>query len=114
GAANNFEAASLPATRSPREGGCEARRGRVCPSIAARLTETRVQNYNPLLDKGAAMCSSERLSAATPIHASTIAPKIISAAARRYPRNNAVIDPEPMIHPKRTGAPTPPASVPTA
>src|SRR6266496_6078298 len=40
-----------------------------------RLTQTP---YNPLLESGAATCSSERRSAGTPIHASTIAPKIIN------------------------------------
>src|SRR5436309_14284119 len=76
-----------------------------------RLTQTP---YNPLLESGAATCSSERRSAGTPIHASTIAPKIINTAATKYPANNAVLEPVPIIHPNRIGAPTPPASVPTA
>ena len=75
------------------------------------LTQTP---YNPLLESGAATCSSDRRSAGTPIHASIAAPKIINAAATKYPENNAVIDPVPMIHPNSNGAPTPPASVPIA
>src|SRR5206468_4155597 len=51
--------------------------------------------YNPLLESGAATCSSDRRSAGTPIHASVIAPKIINAAATKYPMNNAVTDPVP-------------------
>jgi hypothetical protein len=77
----------------------------------ARLTQTP---YRPLLESGAAMCSSERRSAATPIHASIAAAKIINAAAIKYPMNNAVLDPVPMIQPNSSGAPTPPTKVPIA
>src|SRR5438874_1368896 len=80
----------------------------------ASPTGRRLQIHNPRLESGAATCSSDRRSAGTPIQASTTAPKIISAAATRYPMNKAVIDPVPMIHPNNTGAPTPPASVPVA
>src|SRR5207249_6249227 len=79
-----------------------------------RCAAANDSGYNPLLESGAATCSRERRSAGTPIHASMTAPKIISAAATKYPTNNAVIDPVPMIHPNRSGAPTPPASVPIA
>jgi len=51
---------------------------------------------------------------ATPIHASIAAAKIINTAATRYPMNNAVLDPVPMIQPNSSGAPTPPTRVPTA
>ena len=71
-------------------------------------------DYSPLLDNGAAMCSSERRSAATPIHASIAAAKIINAAATKYPMNNALLDRVPMIQPNSSGAPTPPTNVPTA
>ena len=80
-------------------------------SLMGSLVRTR---YKPLLDKGAAMCSSERRSAATPMRASIAAAKIINAAATRYPMNNAVLDPVPMIQPNSSGAPTPPTKVPTA
>ena len=67
-----------------------------------------------MLESGAATCSSERRSAGTPIHASITAPKIISTAASKYPKNKVVLDPVPIIHPNRIGAPTPPTSVPIA
>src|SRR6266516_3909160 len=73
-----------------------------------------ILDHNPLLESGAATCSSDRRSAATPIHASTNAPKTMSTATSRYPVNNAVLDPVPMIHPNSTDAPTPPTSVPIA
>src|SRR5207248_1729576 len=71
-------------------------------------------DYKPLLDSGAAICSSERRSAETPIHASIAAAKTIAAAAIKYPINNAVLDPVPMIQPNSSGAPTPPTRVPSA
>src|SRR6266496_3984066 len=52
-----------------------------------------ILDHNPLLESGAATCSSDRRSAATPIHASTNAPKTMSTAASRYPVNNAVLNP---------------------
>src|SRR5437773_11794600 len=83
----------------PQASACTAPFGAKHVRQGRRLTQTP---YNPLLESGAATCSSERRSAGTPIHASIAAPKIINAAATKYPMNNAVMDPVPMIHPNRT------------
>src|SRR4029453_13265871 len=88
--------------------------GRLQPWALTACAAANGSGYRPLLESGVATCSNDRRSAGTPIHASTIAPKIINTAAIKYPINNAVIDPVPMIHPKSSGAPTPPTNVPIA
>ena len=54
------------------------RRAEDCPLYQRGIGQTL---YNPLLESGAATCSSDRRSAGTPIHASVVAPKITNAAA---------------------------------